>query len=382
MGRRGPHIGRHVRIVGALLCLIGIVAACGDDDGAGGADDATDPATCLEAPAAESTAGTVEAVDSSPGTSITLVTHESFAVSPGVLEAFTERTGIEVSVLAAGDAGTVVSQSIISRDAPLGDVLFGVDNTLLCRALLADLFVPYEAAALAEVPDELELDPHHRVTPVDYGDVCVNWWADDLEGEPPTSLEDLADPRFAGELVTPSPETSSPGLAFLLATVARFGEDGWEAYWEQLRANDVLVTTGWNDAYYGEFVAGGGDRALVTSYATSPAAEVVFADPPVETPPTGVLTDGCFRQIEFAGVLAGTQHPGEAAALVEHLLSPEFQADIPLSMFVFPARADTELPEVFTRFAAVAEEPLELDPVTIEAGRDRWTERWTEIVLG
>ncbi len=381
MGRKGPQTGRHVRIAGAVLCLFGIVAACGDDD-ADGTDGAADPAACLEAPSADGSAESVDAVDSSPGTTITLVTHESFAVSPGVLEAFTERTGIEVEVLAAGDAGTVVSQSIISRDAPLGDVLFGVDNTLLCRALLADLFVPYEAAALAEVPDELELDPHHRVTPIDYGNVCVNWWTDDLEGEPPASLEDLADPRFAGELVTPSPETSSPGLAFLLATVARFGEDGWEAYWEQLRANDVLVTTGWNDAYYGEFVAGGGDRALVTSYATSPAAEVVFADPPVETPPTGVLTDGCFRQIEFAGILAGTEHPGEAAALVEHLLSSEFQADIPLSMFVFPARADAELPEVFTRFAAVADEPLELDPVTIEEGRDRWTERWTEIVLG
>jgi thiamine transport system substrate-binding protein len=372
-----------VRIAGVVVCLFGIVVACGDDDTGGTDDAAADPATCLDAPSVDGgTAPTVEAVESSPGTTITLVTHESFAVDPGVLEAFTERTGIEVEVLAAGDAGTVVSQSIISRDAPLGDVLFGVDNTLLCRALLADLFVPYEAAALAEVPDDLELDPHHRVTPVDYGDVCVNWWTDDLEGAPPTSLEDLADPRFAGELVTPSPETSSPGLAFLLATVARFGEDGWEAYWEQLRANDVLVTTGWNDAYYGEFVAGGGDRSLVTSYATSPAAEVVFADPPVETPPTGVLTDGCFRQVEFAGILAGTDHPGEAAALVEHLLSPDFQTDIPLSMFVFPARADVELPEVFTRFAAVADEPLELDPVTIEEGRDRWTERWTEIVLG
>jgi thiamine transport system substrate-binding protein len=369
---------RTAAAVVAVAVTAGGLAACGDDDDDGGGAAAA-LGSCVEAP--QEGAAVTAAATSGDGTRLTLLTHDSFAVSEGVLEAFTEETGIEVELLAVGDAGTLVSQAVLTRDAPLGDVLFGVDTTLLCRALDNGLFLPYEASGLDDVPEAIRLDPHHRVTPIDYGDVCVNYWEDALDGPPPATLDDLADPRFADAFVTPSPETSSPGLAFLLATIAEYGEDGWEDYWARLRDNGVLITTGWTDAYYGEFVAGGGPRSLVTSYATSPVAEVLFADPPVDEPPTGVLADTCFRQVEFAGILAGTEHPEAAAALVDHLLSPRFQEDVPLNMFVYPARGDVALPELFTVHGVDPVDPLVLDPVAIEAGRDEWTRRWTELVL-
>ena len=313
---------------------------------------------------------------------LTLITHDSFALSDETLASFTAESGIGVDVLTSGDAGQLVSEAILSAGNPLGDVLFGIDNTLLQRGLDADLFVPYESPRLANVATELDVDAEHRVTPVDFGDVCVNYWkaAFDDTLPPPATIADLADPAYAGMFVTENPETSSPGMAFLLATIAEFG-DGWADYWARLSDNGVAITSGWQEAYYTEFAAGDGSRPLVTSYASSPPAEVIYAETPISEPPTGVLLDSCYRQIEFAGILRGTAHPDEAAQLIDFMLSPTFQADVPLSMFVFPAVVDTPLPPEFVDFAQVAADPHILDPADVEAHRDDWTEQWTEIVL-
>lgn len=352
-------MAHRTRVVAVIVGLALLAAACGGDDDATEADDARP----------------------SDDTTITLLTHDSFALSDETLAAFTDETGISVEVLQAGDTGTMVAEAILTAGSPLADVMYGIDNTFLQRGLDAGLFVPHESPALDTVPEQLRLDPDHRVTPIDYGDVCVNYWTEALPGEPPTTLDDLTDPANAGQLVVQNPETSSPGLAFLLATIAAEG-DGWEQYWADLRANDVSVTAGWEDAYYGEFAAGDGPRSMVVSYASSPPAEVIFADPPVQESPTGVVLDGCFRQIELAGVLAGTEHETEAGQLIDFMLSPTFQEDLPLQMFVFPAVEGTPLPPEFEAHAAVPTDPLVIDPAEIEANRDDWTQRWTEIVLG
>jgi thiamine transport system substrate-binding protein len=313
---------------------------------------------------------------------ITLATHDSFALSEGTLDVFTNATGIVVEQVAVGDAGQLVSQSILTADNPTADVLFGIDNTFLCRGLDAGLFQPYSSPGLTNVDDALKLDPFNRVTPIDFGDVCVNYWSDALAGEAPASLDDLIDPVNADQFVTQNPETSSPGFAFLLATIAEYGEEGWEDYWQALVDNGLSVTAGWNDAYYGEFIAGGGGRSIVTSYASSPPAEFLFADPPVAAPPTAVLSDSCFRQIEFAGILAGTEHPEAAAALIDFMLGTAYQEDVPLNMFVYPANVSAALPDSFVEFGPLVETALAIDPEVIEANRDDWTDRWNDIVLG
>lgn len=322
------------------------------------------------------------------GGTVQLVTHDSFNVSEDVLAAFTEETGIEVEILQGGDAGQVVNQAVLSAGNPQGDVLFGVDNTLLSRALDADVFEPHEAEGLDAVDPSLVLDDQHRVTPIDRGDVCLNHDVAAFEesGVPvPETLADLTDEAYRGMLVVENPATSSPGLAFLLATIAEFGEDGWTGFWEELVANDVSVASGWEAAYYGEFsgAAGSeGDRPLVVSYASSPPAEVIFAEEELDAAPTGVIEASCFQQIEFAGVLAGTDAPDEARALVDFMLSPTFQADIPLQMFVFPARTDVDLPPEFLEYTVVPEDPVTMDPATIDANREDWIDQWTSIVLG
>ncbi len=320
---------------------------------------------------------------------LVLMTHDSFAISDEAINAFERQQRVSLRVLRAGDVGAMVNQAVLSRDHPLADVLYGVDNTFLSRALEAELFLPYDSPATANVPSEFRLDARKRVTPIDYGDVCLNVDRSAFAGgDPPApdSLDDLTRPEYAGMLVVENPATSSPGLAFLAATVARFGDEGettWRDYWAALRDNDVFVSDGWEDAYYTRFSGGAGEgtRPIVVSYATSPAAEVVFAEPQPDEAPTAAILDGCFRQVEFAGVLAGTEAEPAAQALIDHLLSLPLQEEIPLQMFVYPARGDAQLPPVFAEHAQEAPEPLELPYEVIGRDRQRWIEEWTDIVL-
>lgn len=357
------------------VLAIGLVA-CGDSGTGAGSAGTCAPKTS----APEITADQVAKANVS-GTTIRLLTHDSFAVSPGVFDQFQKDTGIKVEVVKSGDAGQLVSRAVLTAGKPEADVLYGIDNTFLCRGVAAGVFQPYTASALGDVPDSLRLAPDHLLSPIDYGDVCVNY-ALDLNGTPPpASLDDLTTPAWKDKFVTENPDTSSPGLAFLLATIAKYGDNGWQDYWRKLRANGVQVTSGWSQAYEDAFGGGKGARTAVTSYATSPAAEVVYSDPKVDKPGTAVLTDGCFRQVEFAGVLRGTSHPEAAAKVVDFLLSKQFQEDIPLNMFVYPANKTASLPDVFVRFAAEVDKPYTLDPKTIEANRANWTDAWTRTVL-
>jgi thiamine transport system substrate-binding protein len=314
------------------------------------------------------------------------MTHDSFAASKKVMRAFTKKTGVTVKVLPSGDAGAAVNQAILTKSNPLGDVFFGIDNTLLSRGLDAGIFVPYKSPELAGISKDLQLDPKNRVTPVDTGDVCVNFdrkYFTDRNLTVPTTLDDLAKPEYKGLLVVENPATSSPGLAFMLATVSKYGPNGWRDYWQKLRDNDVKVVDGWEQAYNTEFSgsAGKGNYPLVVSYATSPPAEVVNADPQPEEPPTGALLDTCFRQIEFAGILKGTSHEKAAKQFIDFMLSDQFQQDMPLQMYVFPARDGTKLPSVFVKYAKVAPRPFSLPPQDIAKNRDQWIDQWTSTVL-
>ncbi|MGQ9491022.1 MAG: thiamine ABC transporter substrate-binding protein [Anaerolineae bacterium] len=322
---------------------------------------------------------------------VTIMSHDSFNVSEEVVAAFQAACNCQVQFLKSGDTGLALNKAILSKANPLADVFYGVDNTFLSRALAADIFEPYASPALAGIPADLKLDPGNRLLPVDFGYVTLNYdkeYFADNQIPLPGSLRDLTDPAYKGLLVVENPATSSPGLAFLLTTVAAFGETGDYTYldfWRDLRANDVLVTDGWEDAYYGQFSGGSGegDRPLVVSYATSPAAEVFFADPQPSESPTGNLLfpAGSFKQIEFVGILKGAREPELARQWVDFMLGDTFQADIPLQMWVYPARNGTPLPEVFQRFAEVPAEPATLTPAQIETNRERWLQAWTDVVL-
>ena len=331
--------------------------------------------------------GTSTVTQSTEPQTITIMTHDSFSVSEDVVKSFEETNNAKIVFLQSGDAGAVLNRAILTKDAPLADLLFGVDNTFLSRALEGDIFEAYESPALREIQDEFKLDASNRALPVDYGDVCINYdkaYFADNNLAVPQSLEDLTKPEYEGLLVVENPATSSTGLAFMLATVAHFG-DGFTEYWQALKDNGVVVVDGWETAYYTNFSgsSGRGPQPMVVSYGSSPAVEVVYAETPLDDAPTASIIgpDTCFRQIEFVGILKGTPNRALAEKFVDFMLSQEFQEDVPLQMFVYPANPDAVLPEEFTKYAQSPEQTALLAPEEIAANRDAWIQAWTDVVM-
>ncbi len=313
------------------------------------------------------------------GGTVVLVTHDSFALPDDLIAQFEADTGLTLDLRAPGDGGALVNQLILTKDAPLGDVVYGIDNSFATRAIDEGILEPY-------TPDdavaEYAIDEEGYLTAIDRGDVCINvdheWFAEAGIPEPRT-LDDLIDPAYRDLLVVTNPATSSPGLAFLATTVGAYG-DGWVDYWAALRDNGVKVAAGWSDAYYVDFSgpSSEGDRPLVLSYASSPPYEV--PDGAAESP-TGALLDTCFRQVEYAGVIAGAANPEGARAVIDWLLSPEVQAAIPENMYMYPV-TDVELPESWEQFAPLAPEPVEVPADELSENRDAWIETWTDTVIG
>ncbi|MFE3900395.1 thiamine ABC transporter substrate binding subunit [Streptomyces sp. NPDC059153] len=328
---------------------------------------------------------------SSGSKTVTLVSHDSFNASKDVLKEFTAETGYTVKVLKSGDAGVALNQEILTKGSPRGDVFFGVDNTLLSRALDSGLFTPYEAKGIDQVAADTQLDgAEHRVTPIDTGDICVNYdkkYFADKKLAPPQSFDDLAKPAYKNLLVTENAATSSPGLGFLLGTVATYGEKGYQDYWKKLKSNGVKVVDGWEQAYNEEFSGSAGgkkakaDRPLVVSYASSLPVEVLYAKPQPAEAPTGVATGTCFRQIEFAGLLNGAKNEAGGKALLDFLISKKFQEDMPLNMFVNPVTKSAELPELFTKFGATVDRPTTVAPDEISKNREQWVQSWSSLVV-
>jgi thiamine transport system substrate-binding protein len=319
---------------------------------------------------------------------LTVMTHDSFAASQEVVQTFEQANNVKVTFLASGDAGAALNKAILTKDAPLADVFYGVDNTFLSRALEADIFETYKSPALVKIPVAFQLDSSNRLSPVDFGDVCINYDKTYFAGKNlpvPATLEDLVKSEYKGLLVVENPATSSPGLAFILATVAHFGDPGYLDFWAKLRDNGVVVVNNWETAYYTNFSAssGQGPQPMVVSYGSSPPAEVIFAQPPLNDAPTASIVgpDTCFRQIEFVGILKGTQHRALAEKFVDFMLSKQFQEDMPLQMFVYPVNPDATLPDAFVKYAQIPEKPAYIDPAVIAANRDKWIQAWTDTVI-
>ncbi|NUS73522.1 MAG: thiamine ABC transporter substrate-binding protein [Corynebacteriales bacterium] len=317
---------------------------------------------------------------------VTLVTHESFAISDDAKKAFEDSSGITLKILRSGDAGTAINQAILTKGNPQGDVFYGLDNTHASRALEENVFTPYEAKDLKGVNSQFHIDDSHQLTPIDFGDVCVNFDREYYQSNgqnPPQSFADLAKPEYKNQLVVQNPATSSPGLAFMLGSVAEFGEDEWAQYWQQLKDNEVEVVDGWEHAYYERFSGGAnnGDKPLVVSYASSPPAEVGEGENPDQAP-TGVVPGTCFRQVEYAGLLDGAKNADNGRKLIDFLISQKFQEDLPENMYVYPVRDDVALPPAFEKYATPVDNPKTLAPSTIADNREQWMKTWKSTVLG
>lgn len=326
-------------------------------------------------------------MDNQPGV-LNIMTHDSFAVSENLITDFEKENNVEINFLLSGDTGAALNRAILTKESPQADVFFGVDNTFLSRALDEEIFEPYNSPLLVNIDNSLRLDLENYALPVDFGDVCINFdkaYFEENQLSIPSSLSDLLLPEYEGLLVVENPATSSPGLAFMLATIAEFGEEGYLDFWSDLKANGVVVVNDWESAYYSNFSAsaGKGNQPMVVSYGSSPPAEVIFSETPLDDAPTAsiIAPNTCFRQIEFVGILKGTQQRELAEKFVDFLLDVPFQEDLPLQMFVFPANQKAKLPPEFEKFAQIPDQPAKLDLDLIAQNREKWIQDWTLVVL-
>jgi thiamine transport system substrate-binding protein len=316
------------------------------------------------------------------GSTVVLVTHASFKLPKKLIRAFESQTGMDLELKAAGDGGELTTKLVLNQEHPLGDAAFGVDNTFASRALDGDVF----AAADVTLPDgaeqlEVEGDDDGRMVPIDRGSVCVNVdtaWFTEHDLEPPTTLDDLTDAAYDNLFVVPGASTSTPGMAFLLSTIAAYGDE-WPDYWADLMGNGAKLVSGWEEAYGVDFTGGWGPkptRPIVVSYDSSPAFTV---DPKTGESSTAALLDTCFRQVEYAGVLEHAANPAGARLVVEWLLSPEVQAVLPENMFVFPVDDTVELPADWAAHAVQPTDPYDVSPSDIAEHRDEWLTEWTDV---
>ncbi|MGH3450716.1 MAG: thiamine ABC transporter substrate-binding protein [Haloechinothrix sp.] len=314
---------------------------------------------------------------------VTLVAHSSWTAPEEVMQAFQRQTGIEIVVRKGGDAGELTNKLVLTKANPIGDVAYGVDSTFASRALDEGVFESYTSPEANAGPQRYAIDPEHRLSAVDVSDVCVNidvrYFAEKDLPEP-ESYADLADPKYRDLLVVQNPATSSPGLAFLLGTVAEFGDAGWQDYWAQLKANGVRSVSGWTEAYTQEFSGSSveGQRPIVVSYASSPAAAVGEDG----KPRTKALLDTCYRQVDYAGVLAGAKHPEAARRVVDFLLSQQFQASVAENMSVYPAREGVPLPEGWADVAPLPDDADSLPADKVAVNREQWVAQWRSLMEG
>jgi thiamine transport system substrate-binding protein len=293
-------------------------------------------------------------------TEVTVVTHDSAVFTDEIIAAFKAETGITIKQIKAGDAGAMTNKLVLTKDAPIGDAFFGIDNTF------------------GGVAVENEIIDGGLVA-VDFGDVCLNYdknWFAAKSLAAPKTIADLTKPAYRGLTVVSNPTSSSPGLAFLAATVSVYGETGFEQYWRELKSNGVKVAAGWEDAYFTDFSgsSGKGKFPIVLSYSSSPAFEVRNDG----ISQTASIDDGCFRQIEYAGVLKNAKNKSAAEKLVKFLTEKTFQQSLPDSMYVYPVDTSVELPEAWAKWAPAATKPVG-EELNISANRKTWLDKWSAI---
>lgn len=319
---------------------------------------------------------------------LNVMVHDSFAISENLIADFEAKNNAKINFVLSGDVGAALNRAILTKDSPQADVFYGVDNTFLSRALSEGIFELYQSPLISDLNPSLLIDPDHYALPVDYGDVCINYdksYFKQHDLSVPNSLNELLNPEYKGLLVVENPATSSPGLAFLMATIAEFGQDGYLSFWQGLRDNDLVVVNDWESAYYTNFSgsSGQGEQPMVVSYGSSPPAEVIFAETELVDAPTASITadNMCFRQIEFVGILKGTQQRELAEKFIDFMLDIPFQDDLPMQMFVFPANQKATLPEEFEMYAQIPDQPAILTPDLIAQNREKWIQDWTLTVL-
>lgn len=305
---------------------------------------------------------------------LVVYTYDSFASTIAVktIPIFEKMYDVKVKVLSFGDAGSVLSRIILEKESPRADVIVGLDQALLKKAVDAGVLEKYQSPKLSNIVLESLKDPSDFGTPYDYGAIAIVYNTESID-KPPTSFEELLNARWKRSLVVEDPRTSSTGLAFLLWTIGVYGEENFLNYWSRLKDSILTVTPGWDEAFN---LLELGEADMMVSYATDGAYSYheygVLKYMPI------AMQEGAFVQVEYASIVKGAANRDLAEKFIDFLLSEGFQREVPLNQWMYPV-VEVEMPEAF-EYALKIDKTVSIDYEIVSEKLDSWLDSWAELM--
>lgn len=333
-------------------------------------------------------------VRESDGT-LKILTYDIFqGYSNELIEQFVNQTGIQVEVIRTDDAGGILDQMMLTQMAPQADLMLGLDNTYLPTALENCLLIEHNATPENLTQSSRDFYDGEMALPFDEGDVCLNYDEDALLASNisvPTSLWDLTEPEWNGKLAIPSPITSSPGRAFLVATYDYFTDEtnaeqgNMSTWWKAIADNGAIFTSGWTESYttyytggYGEYTEGYiGGAYMTVSYCHSPGVEAFFAENYTHSTSL-VLPKSSFHQVEYTGVIHGAAEVDAARLFIQYITSPEVNINMPIYNSMYSVIEGNDLPETngYLYHSDVVNSTSTITNEIIEQYMDEWLIEW------
>ncbi|MBJ23765.1 MAG: hypothetical protein CMB64_03760 [Euryarchaeota archaeon] len=334
-------------------------------------------------------------VSESNETELVIATYDVYALTDEMIGDFENQTGITVSMIKLDDAGSVLDYLIQNKGTETIDLAIGLDNTYLQTAIKQGVLTEHLANNLDNISQDA-LAPYNGpfAVPFDMGHVCLNYDSSIVDGQNmtvPTSLWNLTEEEWRGKVAIPSPITSSPGRAFMLATLDYFNSLGestseFEEWWSAMEENDVIITSGWSEAYethytggYGEYEAGYvGDAHITVSYCHSPGVESWYNGNWTKSAALN-LPKTSFFQVEYiSSVMGGDQQ--SSALFIEFLLSEDINSNMPVQNSMYSVLEGFDLPEEngYLFHSIIPNEPSEISMIEIEENMESWLLLWNK----
>ncbi|MHA1198677.1 MAG: thiamine ABC transporter substrate-binding protein [Candidatus Heimdallarchaeaceae archaeon] len=348
--------------------------------------------------------------------SLVIYTYESLLADPGYdfISAYASYSGIptsEIRIVYMEDANSVLSKAILEKDDPTADVLIGLDNVMIHDAKEEGILQIYDSPTLVNISETLvtNLDPEKYLLPYDYGIIAL--WYDLNRINTSTNpeleyltLDDILEYDLDKQLIVEDPTLSSPGLGFLLWTIAIYGDpeinfegvlgQNWRDWWSEAKS-DLRIASSWGDAF-SIYYTPEEDRPMMVSYGTSPAYDVCHPDYGVgegNPPPSAavvshenptalqIIMKNAWLQIEGIGLVNNAPHTVEAKKFIDWFLDQELQDNIPLNNWMYPANLHANIPTCFADNSISPDSMTQLlndilTPDMIEDNLNDWLKDW------
>ena len=331
---------------------------------------------------------------------LVIITYDVLALTDDMIQQFENESGLSVTLVKLDDAGSILDYLIQNEGTENIDLAIGLDNTYLQTAINRGVLTEHQANILSASSSqntpisEAALLPYSGslAVPFDMGYVCLNYDTSIVDGENmtvPTNLWNLTEEEWRGKVAIPSPISSSPGRAFMLATLDYFSysedsSDSFKQWWSAMEENDVIVTSGWTEAYethytggYGEWTEGYiGDAHITVSYCHSPGVESWYNENWTKSASLD-LPQSSFFQVEYATAVTGGNVEA-ASEFIDYLLSEQVNSQMPEQNLMYSVLEGEDLPTAngYRYHSTVPSEPAEISMQEIAENMESWLQQW------